>query len=171
MRRWSGCRACLSIAGCRIPLRVPSGKRRGMKKHDRPASACASTRCASHCGAEKNHLWPVIAVRCHRRCARRASYWRARPSRLVFPSFPCRSVRRACARWECRARRIARDEARHPFPGQPGIAAHGGNGAVGHGGRAQRAAFHLRLHEVARRARGMRARRARRPSSSAHGAL
>ena len=44
----------------RIPLRVPSGSRRGMKKQDRPVPLCASTRCASHCGAEKNHLCPVM---------------------------------------------------------------------------------------------------------------
>jgi hypothetical protein len=55
----------LSFSRCtRIALRVPSARQRGTKKHDSPAgesrSVCASTRCASHCGAEKNHLWPVI---------------------------------------------------------------------------------------------------------------
>ena len=44
----------------RTALRVPSGRTRGSRKHVIPASACASTRWASHCGAEKNHLWPVI---------------------------------------------------------------------------------------------------------------
>ena len=40
-------------------LRVPSGRQRGSRKHDRPRSVCASTRKASHIGAEQNHLWPV----------------------------------------------------------------------------------------------------------------
>ena len=44
-----------------MALRVPSGRQRGMKKHDKPPVVCASTRKASHIGAEKNHLWPVIA--------------------------------------------------------------------------------------------------------------
>ena len=42
-------------------LRVPSGRHRGSRKHDSPAGACASTRNASHIGAEQNHLWPVIS--------------------------------------------------------------------------------------------------------------
>ena len=42
-------------------LRVPSGRIRGSRKHDSPPSACASTRNASHIGAEQNHLWPVIS--------------------------------------------------------------------------------------------------------------
>src|SRR5712691_2573761 len=42
------------------PLRVPSGSQRGSRKHDRPRGAWASTRNASHIGAEQNHLWPVI---------------------------------------------------------------------------------------------------------------
>ncbi len=32
---------------------------RGSRKHDRPPSACASTRKTSLIGAEQNHLWPV----------------------------------------------------------------------------------------------------------------
>jgi hypothetical protein len=43
----------------RIGLTVPSGRQRGRKKHERPAFVCASTRKASHIGAEKNHLWPT----------------------------------------------------------------------------------------------------------------
>ena len=38
---------------------MPSGSTRGSRKHDSPPSACASTRNASHIGAEQNHLWPV----------------------------------------------------------------------------------------------------------------
>ena len=44
-----------------IALRSPSGVKRGMKKQESPPSAWARTRNASHIGAEKNHLWPVIA--------------------------------------------------------------------------------------------------------------
>ena len=43
------------------PLRSPSGVNRGSRKHDRPPSAWASTRNASHIGAEQNHLWPAIS--------------------------------------------------------------------------------------------------------------
>ena len=45
-----------------MALTLPSGSRRGRKKQLRPAAlsvVCASTRKASHIGAEKNHLWPV----------------------------------------------------------------------------------------------------------------
>src|SRR5690606_34694817 len=44
----------------RTALDAPSGRQRGTKKQLKPPGACASTRCASHCGAEKNHLWPVM---------------------------------------------------------------------------------------------------------------
>src|SRR5439155_12801685 len=44
----------------RTALRPPSGRNRGRKKHDNPFSAWASTRCASHIGAEKNHFCPTI---------------------------------------------------------------------------------------------------------------
>src|SRR3546814_200460 len=44
----------------RMALRLPSGSQRGMKKQLRPPGACASTRWASFCGQEKNHLWPVM---------------------------------------------------------------------------------------------------------------
>ncbi len=43
----------------RSALRVPSGRQRGSRKQVMPRSACASTRKASHMGAEKNHLWPT----------------------------------------------------------------------------------------------------------------
>ena len=54
----------LSFSRCTaMRLRVPSARQRGMKKHDSPAgdsrSVCASTRWASDCGTEKNHLCPV----------------------------------------------------------------------------------------------------------------
>ena len=42
-------------------LRSPSGVKRGSRKHERPPSACARTRNASHIGAEQNHLCPVIS--------------------------------------------------------------------------------------------------------------
>jgi hypothetical protein len=45
----------------RMALRLPSGSTRGRKKQERPLFVCASTRKASHMGAEKNHLWPVMA--------------------------------------------------------------------------------------------------------------
>jgi hypothetical protein len=35
--------------------------KRGMKKHESPPGAWARIRNASHIGAEKNHLWPVIS--------------------------------------------------------------------------------------------------------------
>ena len=38
------------------------GRKRGRTKQVRPPSACASTRKASHIGAEQNHLWPVELV-------------------------------------------------------------------------------------------------------------
>ena len=40
-------------------LRVPSGRRRGISRQVRPPGACASTRKASHIGAEQNHLCPA----------------------------------------------------------------------------------------------------------------
>ena len=40
-------------------LRSPSGVKRGSRKQERPPSAWARTRKASHIGAEQNHLWPV----------------------------------------------------------------------------------------------------------------
>jgi hypothetical protein len=43
-----------------IALTDPSGVKRGMKKQVRPSSACASTRKASHIGADMNHLCPVM---------------------------------------------------------------------------------------------------------------
>ena len=36
-----------------------SGSTRGKNRHERPTSVCASTKNASHMGAEKNHLWPT----------------------------------------------------------------------------------------------------------------
>ena len=42
-----------------IRLRSPSGRKRGIRKHETPPSACARTRNASHIGADMNHLWPV----------------------------------------------------------------------------------------------------------------
>jgi hypothetical protein len=50
----------LSLSRCRrMPLRVPSGKTRGSRKHDRPPGAWASTMNRSPMGAEVNHLCPV----------------------------------------------------------------------------------------------------------------
>ena len=43
----------------RSALTVPSGRKRGMRKHDSPLGACASTRNASLIGADMNHLCPV----------------------------------------------------------------------------------------------------------------
>src|SRR5262249_47537573 len=43
-----------------IAFTSPSGRKRGIKKHDRPPGACASTRNASDIGADMNHLWPAI---------------------------------------------------------------------------------------------------------------
>ena len=42
-------------------MRVPSGRKRGSAKHERPSSVWARTRNRSHIGAEQNHLWPVIS--------------------------------------------------------------------------------------------------------------
>ena len=99
--RSSGCRACPSAAAMRKPLRVPSGSTRGTRKHDSPAGACASTRKASHIGAEQNHLWPVepYSPSPTRPAARRRS--RARRSRPAARSSPSRRARfspRASAR-------------------------------------------------------------------------
>ncbi len=52
---------------------------------------------------------------------------------------------------------IPGEQPRQPIPGQPCVAAHRGDGAVSHGGRAQRAALHLCLHEISRGARRVRA--------------
>src|SRR5690606_22224004 len=52
----------LSFSRCRRrPLRAPSGAKRGSRKQLSPPGACASTRKASHIGAEKNHLCPTRA--------------------------------------------------------------------------------------------------------------
>jgi hypothetical protein len=40
---------------------APSGRNRGIRKHVIPPGACASTRKASHMGADMNHLCPLIA--------------------------------------------------------------------------------------------------------------
>ena len=77
-------------------LRVPSGVQRGSRKHDKPPGAWASTRNASHIGAEQNHLCPSGDIRRpvrRARPARRARCWRARRSRLAFRSSPCRAAR------------------------------------------------------------------------------
>src|SRR5690606_289971 len=50
----------LSLSRCtKNGLRVPSGRQRGTRKHDRPRSVCASVKKASDIGAEQNHLCPV----------------------------------------------------------------------------------------------------------------
>ena len=38
---------------------VPSGRQRGTRKQERPPGAWASTRKASHIGAETKNLWPT----------------------------------------------------------------------------------------------------------------
>src|SRR5258708_1302310 len=48
---------------------------------------------------------------------------------------------------------VAREKPRYPVAVQPCVSAHGRNCAIGHGGRAERAALHLRLHQVARGSR------------------
>ncbi len=63
---------------------VPSGRHRGSRKHERPFAVCASTRNASHIGAEQNHLAPVTA---HAPSAGSAVVVFARTSEP-----PCRSV-------------------------------------------------------------------------------
>ena len=57
--RSSGCRACPSGAGGGSGCACRRGSQRGSRKHESPRSVCASTRNASHIGAEQNHLWPV----------------------------------------------------------------------------------------------------------------
>ena len=42
-----------------IGFLVPSGRQRGSRKHDRPPGACASTRKASHIGADTKYLCPT----------------------------------------------------------------------------------------------------------------
>ena len=45
----------------RMSLRLPSGRKRGMKKQETPGAApavCAVTKKPSHIGADVNHLWP-----------------------------------------------------------------------------------------------------------------
>ena len=86
----SGCRACPSGAGNAAPLTEPSGRKRGIRKQVSPPGACASTRKASHIGADMNHLWPVMRVAVAGR--RRASWcWRARRCRPASRSCPCRA--------------------------------------------------------------------------------
>ena len=73
----------------RIALRVPSGSTRGRNRHDSPEAVCASTRKASHIGAEKNHLWPVTAMRWPQ------ASWPSGSARVVFARTsepPCFSV-------------------------------------------------------------------------------
>ena len=52
---------------------------------------------------------------------------------------------------------FARDDAGHPSWLQPRVAAHRRNRSIGHRGRAERAALDLRLHQIAGRARRVRA--------------
>ena len=58
-RRWSGCRACPSAAAGGSGCARRPGVQRGKRKQERPPSAWARTRKASHIGADMNHLWPV----------------------------------------------------------------------------------------------------------------
>src|SRR5699024_2774270 len=52
----------LSFRRCtRNGFRSPPGRTRGTRKQLSPSGACASTRNASDCGAEQNHLWPRSA--------------------------------------------------------------------------------------------------------------
>ena len=69
----------------RMAFFVPSGRKRGIRKQVGPSIVCASTRCASLIGAEKNHLCPVI----------RHSPSRESSARVVFAATslpPCFSV-------------------------------------------------------------------------------
>ena len=52
----------LSLSRCRrSALKLPSGRKRGTRKQVSPPGAWASTRKASHMGADMNHLCPVSA--------------------------------------------------------------------------------------------------------------
>ena len=44
----------------RMSFTLPSGWKRGSRKQDGPAGACARIRNASHIGADRNHLCPTI---------------------------------------------------------------------------------------------------------------
>ena len=155
MRHWSGCRACPSGAGCKCRCSVPSGSRRGMKKQDRPRSVCASTRCASHCGAEKNHLWPVMRYEpSAERTARVVLARTSEPPCFSVIPMPMRPPR-LCSKGMSRGSYSRGRSRGTQFALEPRVPAHGRDGPIGHGGRAQCAALHLRLHQIARGPRHM----------------
>ena len=57
-RRWSGCRACPSGAGCASRCACRRAQR-GTRKHDRPRRSAPARGRRRSCGAEQNHLCPV----------------------------------------------------------------------------------------------------------------
>ena len=150
-RHWSGCRACPSGAGTEAVER-PSGK---MPRHEEAAQTrcgasvpalspaiCASIRKASHIGADMNHLWPVS--RYSPSPAGSADVVLARtsvppcfsvmPMPMVTPAFAHRRALRRIV--------LARADQRQPFARHAPATPHQRrNGGVGHGHRAQMAAF------------------------------
>ena len=155
----------LSLSRCsRTLLRVPSGRTRGSRKHDSPAGACASTRCASHIGAEKNHLCPV------RRYSPSTAGPRGRAgcvcahvgSALALGhahADQCRRFLRPPAVCADRSRRRARAAAsRRPSAGSRSAhrLQHRHRG-VGHRQRTLRAVLDFGVHQIRSRARDLRA--------------
>ena len=64
-------------------MRKP-GSRPSIRKHERPAGACASVRKRSQDGYEQNHLWPVIS--------HASPFWTARVEFARTSEPPCFSV-------------------------------------------------------------------------------
>ena len=144
----------------RIALRSPSGFTRGIRKQPRPARVCASTRCASHCGAEKNHLWPVMRHAPPASGSARVTLARTSdpPWRSVMP-MPI-SAARFCADGQRARIVVGRQDPRHPAsaPALPARAARStGTLRIRHRQRALRAVLDLRVQVVAGGARSLRA--------------
>ena len=146
-----------------IRLRSPSGVKRGIRKQETPPSACARTRNASHIGAEKNHLWPVISysppgpppfigrarggVRAHVGAAL-----------LLGHPHPAERAGLVGGRHQALAVVVEREEARLPLVGQLRLLAQRRDHRVGHRDRAADPGVDLAEHHHHRAAGDVRAR-------------
>ena len=154
-------------------LRSPSGVKRGSRKHERPPSAWASTRNASHIGAEQNHLWPVISYSApgtaavQRRRRRRVGA-HVRAALLLGHRHAAERAGLVGGRAEL-AVVVEREEARLPLGGDLGLLADRRDHRVGHRDRAADAGLDLREQHEERRPRDVRARAAARATAARAG--
>ena len=144
-------------------LRVPSGRQRGSRKQESPRSVCASTRNASHIGAEQNHLWPVISYsapgppRAERAGARRVGAHVG--AALLLGHRHAEERAGLLGRRAARAGRSGSTRCAAPTPrASSGCARSAGHDGVGHRDRTAVPGLDLRQHEEQRGARDVRAR-------------